>query len=145
MAPPTGLEPVTPWLTVRCYYRLSYGGMYCAGVYLSSRAVASRVFSTWKSLTSVFGMGTGGTSLLSTPTSLNWISILSKLWVTAILLQGFAVELCTRFARLPFAKLNLQSAFFYKLLSNTLGKALDRLVLTRLTPHDAYTLSLSTS
>ena len=28
---------------------------------------------------------------------------------------------------------------------DTLGKALDRLVLTRLTPHDAYTLSLSTS
>ena len=28
MAPPTGLEPVTPWLTVRCYYRLSYGGIW---------------------------------------------------------------------------------------------------------------------
>ena len=28
LAPPAGLEPATPWLTVRCYYRLSYGGIY---------------------------------------------------------------------------------------------------------------------
>ena len=35
--------------------------------------------------------------------------------------------------------------FSYKLLSNTLGKALDRLVPARLTPHSAYTLGLSTS
>ena len=38
------------------------------GVYLSFRAVASQVLSAQVSLTSVFGMGTGGPSPLSTPT-----------------------------------------------------------------------------
>ena len=44
-------------------------------------------------------------------------------------------------------KLNISISFydFYTDFPDTLGKALDRLVLTRLTPHDAYTLSLSTS
>ena len=37
--------------------------------YLSSQAVASQVFSAQVSLTAVFGMGTGGPSLQSTPTS----------------------------------------------------------------------------
>ena len=79
MAPPTGLEPVTPWLTVRCYYRLSYGGIWklsrvpsaesiYVGTYLSSQAVTHQVFSTQASLTSVFGMGTGGPSPPSAPT-----------------------------------------------------------------------------
>ena len=36
--------------------------------YLSSRAVASQVFSAQVSLTAVFGMGTGGPSLQSAPT-----------------------------------------------------------------------------
>ena len=39
------------------------------GDYLSSRAVSSQVFSAQVSLTSVFGMGTGGPSPLSTPTN----------------------------------------------------------------------------
>ena len=38
------------------------------GEYLSSRAVASQVLSARQSLTSVFGMGTGGPSALITPT-----------------------------------------------------------------------------
>ena len=38
------------------------------GEYLSSRAVSSQVFSARQSLTSVFGMGTGGPSALITPT-----------------------------------------------------------------------------
>ena len=38
------------------------------GVYLSSRTVTSQVFSAQVSLTSVFGMGTGGPSPSSTPT-----------------------------------------------------------------------------
>ena len=37
-------------------------GFVCAGVDLSSRVVTNQVFSTQMSLTSVFGMGTGGTS-----------------------------------------------------------------------------------
>ena len=64
-------------------YRLSYGGMYpkqvyaeiaqiCfgVGVFLSSRAVTSQVLSALMSLTSVFGMGTGGPSSLTTPTNI---------------------------------------------------------------------------
>ena len=39
--------------------------------YLSSRAVARQVLSAQMSLTSVFGMGTGGPSLQSTPTHMD--------------------------------------------------------------------------
>ena len=39
------------------------------GIDLSSRAVSSQVFSAQVSLTTVFGMGTGGPSPPSTPTS----------------------------------------------------------------------------
>ena len=38
------------------------------GIYLSSQAAARQVFSAQVSLTSVFGMGTGGPSPLKTPT-----------------------------------------------------------------------------
>ena len=41
----------------------------CVGIDLSSRTVASQVFSALQSLTSVFGMGTGGPSALETPTA----------------------------------------------------------------------------
>ena len=52
--------------------------LFCAGVDLSSQVVTNQVFSTQMSLTSVFGMGTGGTSLLSTPAALkNRIEILT--------------------------------------------------------------------
>ena len=40
----------------------------CVGIYLFSRAASSQVFSAPVSLTSVFGMGTGGSSPSSTPT-----------------------------------------------------------------------------
>ena len=42
----------------------------CVGIDLSSRSVARQVFSALMSLTSVFGMGTGGPSSLKTPTIL---------------------------------------------------------------------------
>ena len=40
----------------------------CVGFDLSSRLVAKQVFSALQSLTSVFGMGTGGPSALKKPT-----------------------------------------------------------------------------
>ena len=43
----------------------------CVGYELFSRAVASQVSSAQMSLTSVFGMGTGGPSSQSTPTIKN--------------------------------------------------------------------------
>ena len=82
MAPPTGLEPVTSWLTVMRStdwameeYRAKhpFGCMLCVGISLSSRAVTSQVFSAPLSLTSVFGMGTGGPSASSTPTILLYL------------------------------------------------------------------------
>ena len=41
---------------------------YCVGIALSSRAASSQVLSALMSLTTVFGMGTGGPSSLKTPT-----------------------------------------------------------------------------
>ena len=146
LAPPTGLEPVTPWLTVRCStdwakeeyvsmlsiesgsillprfpdqgsplflkakqpnawfgcllcqqwvifpvrrqtsivtsaelnfrVRNGYGWTlcdritdFCVGTELFSRSVARQVFSPQQSLTSVFGMGTGGPSAIEAPTN----------------------------------------------------------------------------
>ncbi len=41
---------------------------FCVGIYLFSRAASRQVSSAQVSLTSVFGMGTGGPSPQSTPT-----------------------------------------------------------------------------
>ena len=50
-----------------------------SGNFLLSQAVARQVPSTLRSLTSVFGMGTGGSSLLSSPDSLFPLSLLLAL------------------------------------------------------------------
>ena len=47
-------------------YRLSYRGIF-TGKYLISRGVATQVPSACECLTAVFGMGTGGTTQLSSP------------------------------------------------------------------------------
>ena len=70
LAPPVGLEPTTPWLTVMCstdwakeeYLKVAWiqTTLFCVGYDLSFRTVSSQVFSALQSLTSVFGMGTGG-------------------------------------------------------------------------------------
>ena len=44
------------------------GLFFCVGIYLFSQAAARQVSSAQVSLTSVFGMGTGGPSPQSTPT-----------------------------------------------------------------------------
>ena len=67
MAPPVGLEPTTHGLTVRRSTDWAKGEYNCWH-YLSSRAVTRQVLSAYMSLTSVFGMGTGGPSCQSTPT-----------------------------------------------------------------------------
>ena len=80
--PPAGLEPATSWLTVmrstdwaKEEYdignklpikrnRKQYVSCFCyVSTDLFSRAVASQVSSALQSLTSVFGMGTGGPSV----------------------------------------------------------------------------------
>ena len=80
-----GLEPRTVRLWAGCSNQLSYWPLYMmnqeliyisswqmlsTGIELFSQAVASQVFSSHMSLTSVFGMGTGVTSSLFTPISI---------------------------------------------------------------------------
>ena len=74
LAPPVRLERTTLRLTAACstdwakeeYDRsIATAGV---GINLFSRAASSQVSSAPMSLTSVFGMGTGGTSSQSTPT-----------------------------------------------------------------------------
>ena len=50
-------------------------GYFNVGIFLLSRAVTSQVSSAPTSLTSVFGMGTGGSSLSSTPTVFAAVSL----------------------------------------------------------------------
>ena len=77
LAPPTGLEPVTSWLTVMRstdwameeYERDTRNSVsLCVGYDLSFRSVSRQVFSALQSLTSVFEMGTGGPFALKTLT-----------------------------------------------------------------------------
>ena len=89
-------------------------GIFLTGSYLSSQAASSQVLSTYKGLTTVFGMGTGGSSPSSTPTM--------ELWKTHP--QNWTTRLLTKTA--------------------LLGQALDRLVHAGLTCRHAYTLCLST-
>ena len=53
--------------------QLSLSG-FCVGIDLSSRSVSRQVLSALVSLTSVFGMGTGGPSPLKTPTICIWLA-----------------------------------------------------------------------
>ena len=67
LAPLAGLEPATCGLTVRRSTDWAKEESLCWH-YLSSRAVTRQVLSAHMSLTSVFGMGTGGPSWQSIPT-----------------------------------------------------------------------------
>ena len=71
----------------RTLYRLSYWGIYrpilkrighWAGIDLSFQVVSNQVFSTQMSLTSVFGMGTGGSSSPLTPAILFQLKLKRK-------------------------------------------------------------------
>ena len=101
---PSGLEPPTSCLSGTRSNLLSYEPMWlvsdflltwfrigngfirslsCVGIELSSRAASSQVLSPLQSLTSVFGMGTGGPSAFVTPTSLN-NPLIIEYWTTLI-------------------------------------------------------------
>ena len=66
LAPRVGFGPTTLRLTAGCSTAELTRNMKC-GNSLSSRAVSSQVLSAQLSLTSVFGMETGGSSTLSSP------------------------------------------------------------------------------
>ena len=85
LAPPVGFEPTTLRLTAACSTcwakEAKAKGLTCAkpfdvGIDLSSRSVSRQVLSALVSLTSVFGMGTGGPSPLKTPTAFGTHQIL---------------------------------------------------------------------
>ena len=91
MVGPSGLEPPTSclsgtrsnllsydpmwlvWFSHLVFFRLGNGfirSLTCVGIELFSRTVSHKVSSPLQSLTSVFGMGTGGPSAFVTPTML---------------------------------------------------------------------------
>ena len=88
-----------------------------AGIYLFSQAVSSQLSSAQVSLTSVFGMGTGVSIMLSLPDSSCQVS------------SGHSKP---------------DSSFSSFKLACLFGQALDLLVSVRLTCHHAYTPDLST-
>ena len=71
LAPQVGLEPTTLRLTAECSAIELLRNIKC-GSDLFFRAVTSQVSSTYWSLTSVFGMETGGTSRLLPPQWVNF-------------------------------------------------------------------------
>ena len=85
--------PTELWRNIWRKARLKSNLCRSVGAYLFSRAVASQVSSARQSLTSVFGMGTGGPSALITPTrsiqSCDCTDIWSWTLHSAMHLQGF--------------------------------------------------------
>ena len=74
-APQVGLEPTTTRLTAGCSAIELLRNKEGTGSDLSSRAVSSQVLSALESLTTVFGMGTGGTSPSLPPVKFSgWVS-----------------------------------------------------------------------
>ena len=92
MAPPTGLEPVTSWLTVMRSTDWAMEEYIKVGISLFSRGVTTQVSSAPLSLTSVFGMGTGVPSTWSTPTVLTIYSFELPIFVKYPFLETFAAN-----------------------------------------------------
>ena len=63
--------PIIIWFVVFSFFQSRgtvFRSLLCVGIELSSRTVSRKVFSPLQSLTSVFGMGTGGPSAFETLT-----------------------------------------------------------------------------
>ena len=61
-----GVEPMHAGATIQCVNRFTKAAM-ITGNALSSQSVSRQVLSAYECLTTVFGMGTGGTTQLSSP------------------------------------------------------------------------------
>ena len=122
MAPQVRLELTTPRLTAECSAIELLRNME-SGDDLSSRAVSSQVLSTLKGLTSVFGMGTGGTPSPLSP-EIGWRFALLFLLRAPSKPHTASLPRSSSFAwRFPLSLLSRRIRFF-------LDQALDRLVLT---------------
>ena len=70
---PSRIRTCDIWINSPPFYRLNYRGintiikMVLTGNALSSQSVSRQVLSAYECLTTVFGMGTGGTTQLSSP------------------------------------------------------------------------------
>ena len=144
-------------ITSHALYRLSYGGIYSVGNYLSSQAVASQVFSALMSLTTVFGMGTGGPSSLSIPTVVCSAVVWAHLngaptgirtrdtLIKSQVLYQLSYWCILHFVEIP-TKLNKVSfnSTYKEQTKNIVGQALDLLVPPSSIHHCTYTWGLST-
>ena len=61
-----GIEPMHAGATIQCVNRFTKAAMK-TGNALSSQSVSRQVLSAYECLTTVFGMGTGGSTQLSSP------------------------------------------------------------------------------
>ena len=61
-----GIEPMHAGATIQCVNRFTKAAIK-TGNALSSQSVSRQVLSAYECLTTVFGMGTGGTTQLSSP------------------------------------------------------------------------------
>ena len=74
-----GIEPMHAGATIQCVNRFTKAAIK-TGNYLSSQSVSRQVLSAYECLTTVFGMGTGGTTQLSSPDiQLNVLSTLKTI------------------------------------------------------------------
>ena len=112
-----GLEPRTHWLRVSCSTNWANGAYKCRHLSIFPGRRQPSIFDVKELNFCVRNGNRWNLFAISTDYLLNWI----------------------------YSDFYSHYFFSYKLLSNTLGKALDRLVPARLTPHSAYTLGLSTS
>ena len=85
---------------------------------LSSRVASNRVLSAQTSLTSVFGMGTGGPSLLKTLTAFALWILTSRLKLTSSKLTHFCVSRFQSSGFLPFTSFPLFYSFAFLLLNS---------------------------
>ena len=105
-------------------------GIFYVGIDLSFQSVARQVFSAPVSLTSVFGMGTGGPSPLKTPTVNGYCQILNQ--YDCVVKQNLRPENRTKGKK-------REQAFLHNV-----GQALGQLVPISSTRYRAYTSGLST-
>ena len=80
-----GIEPMHAGATIQCVNRFTKAAMK-TGNALSSQSVSRQVLSAYECLTTVFGMGTGGTTQLSSP------DILLSMYYSKLYRRNFYVE-----------------------------------------------------
>ena len=140
-APQVGLEPTTLRLTAECSAIELLRNMKC-GSDLLSRAVSSQVPSACWGLTSVFGMGTGGTPRPLPPQRVNIFTSRSDTLSLALagVSQALPRALTTAYESLG----DLSSSFLPWSSSNQLNQAFDRLVSSSYIHYCTSTDDLST-